>query len=344
VGRADDSELTATPRWCRTRNSRFPFAARVSGRWWVLRLNSFPDHPLWTWFIDGAVVGDTNDPPRGGERTWGTEPLAVLVGLHLSSGGTFLEASEEPEALAGLHDFEAHGSEFGHPFNDICSVAHPALTARPLWQQTGNGRFPVAAQVSGCWWVLRLNNFPDHPRWTVFIDGAAVCEPANSPALALRNGCLCTSAGGRDTALFLKARDAAKALRTVQDFAAYGSEIGQPCNHACCPPCHLELTERPRWPCWYQTRNGHFPFAALVNGRWWVLRLNNFPDHPLWTLFIDGAVVCDTYDPPRIWGKLEWDAAPFADAGGETEALTPVQDFVGFGSEIGCPCPGLCCP
>lgn len=101
------------------------------------------------------------------------------------------------------------------------------------------------------------------------------------------------------------------------------------------------LAARPRW---CQTSNGRFPFAARVSGRWWVLRLNNFPDHPLWTLFIDGAVACDFDDRPPEWGKQEWDTAPLSEGSDEAEALTPVQDFVAYGSEIGRPCRGECCP
>jgi len=40
----DHSELTG-PRWCQTINRRFPFAARVNDRWWVLRLNNLTCHP-----------------------------------------------------------------------------------------------------------------------------------------------------------------------------------------------------------------------------------------------------------------------------------------------------------
>ena len=46
-------------------------------------------------------------------------------------------------------------------------VERPELHIRPEWGQTGNVYFPVAAVVNGEWWVLRINNFPDHPLWTL---------------------------------------------------------------------------------------------------------------------------------------------------------------------------------
>lgn len=85
-----------------------------------------------------------------------------------------------------------------------------------------------------------------------------------------------------------------------------------------------------------------FPYAARVHGRWWVLSMNNFPDHPMYTLFIDGAVICDMDDHPPEWGK-EWGEGPFLGAMDKAKALRPVQGFEAYGSEIGCPCQRDCC-
>jgi len=92
---------------------------------------------------------------------------------------------------------------------------------------------------------------------------------------------------------------------------------------------------------WRPTENNHFPWAAQVDGTWWVLRLNNFPDHPLYTLFIDGNTArFDVEDFPSQWRK--GDAAlskSIADA-----ALRPVVAFVAYGSEVGQPCDNpFCC-
>lgn len=49
--------------WRRVRSNAFSWAARIGGAWHVLRLNSFPDHPLHTLFIAGACIGDLDDLP-----------------------------------------------------------------------------------------------------------------------------------------------------------------------------------------------------------------------------------------------------------------------------------------
>lgn len=101
-----------------------------------------------------------------------------------------------------------------------------------------------------------------------------------------------------------------------------------------------ELHIRPEWG---QTGNVYFPVAAVVNGEWWVLRINNFPDHPLWTLFVNGERRFDITDTPTTWanpaGREHKKLPPEVAA----EALRPVERFVAYGSEIGCPCQEICC-
>ena len=99
-----------------------------------------------------------------------------------------------------------------------------------------------------------------------------------------------------------------------------------------------ETTITPRWQ---GTGNQYFPLAARVSDQWWVLRLNSFPDHPLWTLFIDGQARYDLDDVPPAWGKLSPTAAPVLDT---DDALAPVQNFIAYGSEVGRPCDNpFCC-
>ena len=47
------------PAWRRTGYKFFPYAARHGGQWWVLRFNyCFPEHDLYTVFIDGCAAVD----------------------------------------------------------------------------------------------------------------------------------------------------------------------------------------------------------------------------------------------------------------------------------------------
>ena len=104
---------------------------------------------------------------------------------------------------------------------------------------------------------------------------------------------------------------------------------------------HPELRASPQWR---RTGNTRFPVAAAVDGKWWVLRMNPFPDHPAWTLFVDGVVRFDFDDPPPAWGRLLDPAAPSLEAHTSHEVLTPIENFVAYGSEAGQPCDNpFCC-
>lgn len=43
-------------------------------------------------------------------------------------------------------------------------------------------------------------------------------------------------------------------------------------------------------------------FEATVSGAQWLIRMNDFPDEPLYTLLIDGAEVLHFDDWPGFWG------------------------------------------
>ena len=101
-----------------------------------------------------------------------------------------------------------------------------------------------------------------------------------------------------------------------------------------------ELNAHPRW---LGTGNSYFPVVASVDGHWWVLRLNNFPDHPMWTLFVDGARRFDLDDEPECWGNLPIGTTSEVDAPTVREALGPISTFLAYGSEVGQPCDGLFC-
>ena len=101
---------------------------------------------------------------------------------------------------------------------------------------------------------------------------------------------------------------------------------------------HPELRATPDW---HSTGDNYFPLAASVDGSWWVLRLNNYPDHPLLTLFVDGARRFDIDDTPPSWGELSPDTAPPLDTA--HEILAPIKHFTAYGSEVGQPCDNLFC-
>jgi len=98
-------------------------------------------------------------------------------------------------------------------------------------------------------------------------------------------------------------------------------------------------------PRWHATGHPLFPAAAKVDGAWWVMRLNDFPDHPLWTLFIDGnARRFDTTGLPEHWAHpLHPTEAPLPPATAR-EVLAPIERFTIYGSEVGRPCDSdFCC-
>jgi hypothetical protein len=104
------------------------------------------------------------------------------------------------------------------------------------------------------------------------------------------------------------------------------------------PPRELHAS-----PQWQRTGNAYFPVVATVDGHWWALRINSFPDHPLWTLFVNGVRRFDIDDAPPAWGEPADQSAPLLATHAVAEILRPVQDFVAYGSEVREPCANLFC-
>lgn len=94
---------------------------------------------------------------------------------------------------------------------------------------------------------------------------------------------------------------------------------------------------------WKSVRSNVFPWAARIDGVWHVLRLNDFPDHPLHTLFIDGACAGDLDDLPGGW-HLDGDSEgePLAPQQRQ-EVLALMRGLGPYGSEVGQPCDGNFC-
>jgi hypothetical protein len=88
------------------------------------------------------------------------------------------------------------------------------------------------------------------------------------------------------------------------------------------------------------TAHPYFPWAARVDGSTLVLRINAFPDHPLYTLFAGGAFREHIDDPPEGWVFAYDDPLPGSDV---RAALALVGEWIAFGSEIGDPCTGPHC-
>jgi hypothetical protein len=52
---------------------------------------------------------------------------------------------------------------------------------------------------------------------------------------------------------------------------------------------------------WRETQDTRFPYRAEVDQQDWRLRMNNFPDEPLYTLIIDGREIIHFTKPPSGW-------------------------------------------
>lgn len=94
---------------------------------------------------------------------------------------------------------------------------------------------------------------------------------------------------------------------------------------------------------WHRTGSDVFVHAALVDGVWWVLRINGFPDHPLYTLFVDGVVVGDVQDLRTRAPAWDLDTSPALSDAGRDEVLALMSGLGPYGSEVGRPCDGDWC-
>jgi len=58
-----DEKLARAVAWAPTDDVYFPWSAQVDGAPWRVRINDFPDEPMYSLEIDGDIVGDFNDWP-----------------------------------------------------------------------------------------------------------------------------------------------------------------------------------------------------------------------------------------------------------------------------------------
>ena len=106
-------------------------------------------------------------------------------------------------------------------------MSHSTTAARPRWRSTGHGLFLAAARVRGVWWVMRLNAFPDHPLWTLFVDGNTTRYDIDDLPEGWENPL-------HPTGEPLDSRTAAAVLAPIERYEAYGSEVGRPCDGDFC--------------------------------------------------------------------------------------------------------------
>ncbi|WP_245556961.1 hypothetical protein [Jongsikchunia kroppenstedtii] len=101
------------PTWRWTGYRYFPYAARHDRQWWVLRLNwGFPEHDLFTLFIDGRAIGDITPPTRP------EKPFELSVApLRPFSGpaGPVMDAQTAKDAVGALTRYADYGSERDDP-------------------------------------------------------------------------------------------------------------------------------------------------------------------------------------------------------------------------------------
>lgn len=54
---------------------------------------------------------------------------------------------------------------------------------------------------------------------------------------------------------------------------------------------------------WRRTASAEIPFEAVIDGRRWTVRVNDFPAERLYTLLIDGVEVEDLDAWPGAWRR-----------------------------------------
>lgn len=119
-------DTTARPYWQRTGYRFFPYAAQQSGHWWVLRLNhGFPEHDMYTLFIDGQAVADiTGDD---GHQSPLVASLASLRPYDPASTEPELDADMAANVVSKVSPYVNYGSESGEPC-DFCSDDYDGMS------------------------------------------------------------------------------------------------------------------------------------------------------------------------------------------------------------------------
>jgi hypothetical protein len=108
-------DTAARPQWLRTGYKFFPYAAHHSGQWWVLRLNHwFPEHDMYTVFIDGSPAADITANPND------ASPLIASVGSLKPSDRAVAEPELDAETAADVVEAVSRYVTYGSEHNDSC--------------------------------------------------------------------------------------------------------------------------------------------------------------------------------------------------------------------------------
>jgi hypothetical protein len=107
-------DSAAQPQWLRTGYTFFPYAAHHSGQWWVLRLNhGFPEHDLYTVFIDGSPAADISaDPDNATPLIAG---VASLRPYNRAAAEPQLDAETAAAVVQAVSPHVNYGSEHDDP-------------------------------------------------------------------------------------------------------------------------------------------------------------------------------------------------------------------------------------
>ncbi|ANE83522.1 hypothetical protein A7U43_27670 (plasmid) [Mycobacterium adipatum] len=117
-------DTSVRPSWVRTGYKFFPYAAQQADQWWVLRFNvGFPEHDMYTIFVDNQVVGDVTGDPDS------SVPLIASIGALNPSRPQepMLDPAGARAVVEGVARFVDYGSERGDSCV-FCSDNRDALT------------------------------------------------------------------------------------------------------------------------------------------------------------------------------------------------------------------------
>jgi hypothetical protein len=101
---------TASPQWLRTGYKIFPYAAKQSGQWWVLRLNhGFPEHDMYTLFVDGKPAVDVTGSADHSSVL--VRSIASLRPYDSAAGEPTLEPDTAASVVGPVLGYVNYGSE-----------------------------------------------------------------------------------------------------------------------------------------------------------------------------------------------------------------------------------------